>query len=317
MAQNKLFHGYNCYSAAVGEYCRRRNLPMVTEIIMTQWSFFFDRQMLKADQWYTGAWEGPVDTLLEEDLQRFASIRIEESSSTALAAEKESHAILQTGDQQIILVDFYYLDSVRWEHLHRFGIERQHNPHFILLADVDEDVFTILDPYYNYVGQMRSQVLQEARGAMTRQGEVAYRHYTVQVGETQMVEQREILCYRFHRYLQEKHYDAIAKLGGEIESWMDTFTEKQICGLALDAYNCLQSTVDQHRNLRDWFCLQNPSLSQTLLELENEWALVRKMFFSTFVSSKVRQVDLKVIAQNLQRLAGLEESFARQVFQTW
>lgn len=316
MGYNKLFHGYNCYSAAVGEYCLRRKVSGVQELILSQWSFFFNLQMFLNGQWYTGAADGPVDLLLQKDLKRFCSLCIEEHCLPADAAETESLAILERDEQQIILVDFYYLKSVRWEHLRRFGIERQHDPHFIILEGRDREKFTFLDPYYDYRGQMERDVLQEARSSITRQGGVGYRHYIVNHVEQKKIDLREVLYYRFRRYIDEKQYNGIARLGEEILFSGDFILAQKNCRWALDGCFCLKSTVDQHRNLQQIAALHGILLPSELPELENEWALVRKLFFSIFVLRRACPADLLEVSEKLRRLAEREETFARRVIDT-
>lgn len=313
MKTDRLFHGYNCYSAAVGEYCNGTEFAGIHDLILSQWSFFFDKNMLLNGQWYTGASDGPVDILLREDLKKFCFLVVEEHYPRNRDSQSEIENLLKVNNQVIILVDFYYMESVRWEHLGRFGFERQHNPHFIVLDNMSRGEIAFRDPYYNFRGQMDKELLRKAQSSLTRQGGVDYRYYSVKHIDDVVADFREVILYRFNRYLSEKQYNQISVLGEELLKNSDFILAQQDFKWAVDGYFCIKSVVDQHRNLQDTALRKGISLPSGLTDLENEWMLVIKEIFNIFASQKACRADIVRLSDNLHILAKHEELFARKV----
>src|SRR3712207_8159327 len=75
------FHGYNCYSSVVGEICKRGKNYSVLNLINTQISFCFDKNLFWNNQWFAGSMLSPIDELLDFDLKYFLGIRSEEHTS--------------------------------------------------------------------------------------------------------------------------------------------------------------------------------------------------------------------------------------------
>lgn len=313
MKTDRLFHGYNCYSAVVGEYCRGTEFAGVHDLILSQWSFFFDKKMLLNGQWFTGAADGPVDILLQEDLKQFCSLEVEEHYPGNRVSQCEMENLLKIKNKVIILVDFYYLESVRWEHLERFGIQRLHDPHFIIIESMDKDSIKFLDPYYNFRGCMDYSILQKAQSSVTRQGEVGYRYYSVQYNRNRKINLREVISYRLKRYIDEKYYSAIADLGEELVSNSDFIMGQKDFRWAVDACFCLKSTLDQHSNLRDITYANSITLPSELTDLENEWAIIRKTIFGMFVSHRTSMSDLLDLRNRFQGISKMEKAFACKV----
>lgn len=68
------FHGYNCYSAVVGEICKRDSNNLVLDLINTQISFYFDKNLFWDNEWFAGSMISPIDKLLDFDLKYFFGI---------------------------------------------------------------------------------------------------------------------------------------------------------------------------------------------------------------------------------------------------
>ncbi|HEX2925152.1 MAG TPA: DUF6005 family protein [Ruminiclostridium sp.] len=314
MKTDRLFHGYNCYSAAVGEYCAGMEYAGVHDLILSQWSFFFDKNMLLNGQWYTGASDGPVDILLREDLKKFCSLHVEEHYPSNRDSRSEIEHLLKLNNQVIILVDFYYMESVRWEHLGRFGFERQHNPHFIILeGEGDQEKISFRDPYYNFRGQMDKELLRKAQSSLTRQGGVDYRYYSVRHFNDGVENFRELILYRFNRYISEGQFNLISVLGEELLSNAEVILEQKDFRWAVDGYFCLKSVIDQHRNLQDTALRKGINLPTGLTDLENKWMLVIKEIFNIFVSQKAFRADIVKLYDNLHFIAKHEALFAEKV----
>lgn len=312
MSTEKMFHGYNCYSAAIGEYCNNKLNSGIHDLILSQWSFYFDKSMMLNGQWFTGAADGPVDLLLYKDLNRFCSLIVEEHRLNGESILSEIQELLRLENQLIILVDFYYLESVQWEHLKRFGVERVHDPHFIIINEIDQDGVTFIDPYYNFRGQMSLDILKKAQNSITRQGGIEYRYYLVKNIVQKDIDLREVIKFRFMRYMEEKQYMAIAEFGQELINNADYILKQKSFAWAIDTCFCLKSTSDQHMNLNETAFQNSIELPSQLLDLENEWALIRKSIYSMFLKRKVALSNIQVISEQLCCLAEKEKYFAQQ-----
>lgn len=313
MNTSKLFHGYNCYSAAIGEYCTNEKIPGAIELILSQWGFFFDENMLVNGQWYTGASDGPVDIQLKEDLKELCSLQIDEKYPEVGAEEGEVQRVLRDNNQLIILVDFYFLDSVRWEYLSRFGFKRQHNPHFIILEELNEKHAIIRDAYYNFKGQISRDILRKAQRSMTRQGEVNYQYYSFNHTSSRKVNLRETIHYRFSRYINEKKYNDITAFGEKLVSNSEFILGQKELTWAGDGYFCLKSVVDQHRNLHELSLRNEITLPEGLSELENEWTIIIKDLFNFLLTHSVRRTDLLKLSEKILIVSKEEEVYARKV----
>lgn len=173
----ELFNGYNCLSAALGEYSIRKKYNYITDVINSQLTFIFDEKPFWDDEWFAGSTLEPLDKYLLNDLIKYQCGNLYQEKMT-LDREIE---YLKKNDLLIVLVDFYYMKSVDWKLLKRFNILPEHDPHFILVESIDtfNNRVSIIDPYYNYVGKMELDRYVLARSGDTRQGKVENIAYLV------------------------------------------------------------------------------------------------------------------------------------------
>lgn len=297
------FQGYNCYSSALGEYASNKNIIELQKLILTQWTYFFDREQFLNNQWYTGAADGPVDIILNKDIEQFLDMRIIEHKKTAKQAIDESIEITKDKDHEIVLIDFYYLNSFNWKSLGRFNVTREHDPHFIILTNIDDDNAYIIDPYYHHKEIMKLEDFMAARNSVTKQGKIYFNSYEIDYRHRKDVNIKEVLHYRFNRYLDEEMYLNIEKFAIEITKHLD-YAERQ---WSFTGYNCLNSIIYQHQNLMEIQEKFDISLPGNLEELYNVWALIRKKLFEYFSRGNVAIDDISCM---LHKIAELEKKYA-------
>ena len=67
----ELFNGYNCLSAALGEYSIRKKYNYITDVINSQLTFIFDEKPFWDDEWFAGSTLEPLDKYLLNDLIKY------------------------------------------------------------------------------------------------------------------------------------------------------------------------------------------------------------------------------------------------------
>lgn len=300
------FQGYNCYSSAVGEYAKEKKIPEIENVILSQWTFFFDKEQFFKNQWYTGAADGPVDVVLNEDLENFSNIRILEHLSWEDEAINESKVFLKKQGYQIVLLDFYYLNSFNWNSLKRFNVTREHDPHFVVLTEISNGQAHVTDPFYHHKEIMPVEDFMKARSSLTKQGKIRFNSYEIVCGDIRRVNIKELLYYRFSRYLKEKMYQKIEEFAVTVKNQPDETDRKW----SFTGYNCLNSIIYQHQNLMKIYKLYDFNLPLGLDDLENTWALIRKKLFEYYNRGNS---SVEEISNSILNAAALEKNFAEGV----
>ncbi|MCW6109113.1 hypothetical protein [Clostridium sporogenes] len=310
---NNFFHGYNCFSAALGEYAKQKNKEEINKIILSQLTFMFSKELFWANSWFGGSTLLPVDNFIKQDLERFANITITEDSSTDGQAIEQTKKSIEKNGFQIILVDFYYIKSVNWDILKRYNILPEHDAHFIIITSIDERQAGIIDPYYNYQGTISIDDLNIARGSKTRQGVVNYNSYEINLDNVKSFDLREVIKFRFERFLNEKMYYLVEQVGVEIDRKRLIEGKNQNRIWSLSGYNCLRSSLDQYSNLKKIKEMYEINMPDGLNELENQWALIRKKLIEFYHH---RLNELEEVSYLLLKTAQLEKSYANKVLNT-
>lgn len=299
------FQGYNCYSSALGECAKDKKIPEIENIILSQWTFFFDEQQFLKNQWYTGAADGPVDVVLNKDLENFSNIYILEHLSSDSEALNESEEFLQRQGYQIVLVDFYYLNSFNWKSLSRFNVLREHDPHFIILTEINHGHVRIIDPYYHHVETLKIEDFRKARSSMTKQGKINYNSYEIAYKETKRVNVKELLYYRFDKYLKEEMYHKIEEFATVVKNQLTKSERKW----SFIGYNCLNSIIYQHQNLMRIKKMFNIDIPADLENLHDKWALIRKKLFEYYSCGNTSTEE---ISDMIFEIADLEKNFTKE-----
>jgi hypothetical protein len=301
------FHGYNCYSAVLGEYANRKNINEIDKVILSQLTFVFDKDSFWNDNWFAGSTLMPVDRYLEQDLKNFADVTVREHCSNEAQAIERTRKCLEKYKLEIVLVDFYYLESVNWKSLKRYNIVPEHDPHFIIVTDMDKESVSIIDPYYNYQGVITADIFQRARGAQTRQGSVDFKSYDPYTDNVKTVDIGKLLKFRCERFLKDRMYYQIEEMGMEIDKKRLIEGKNQDRHWALNGYNCLRSAVHQHSNLNKLAEMYDINMPSGLGELENQWALIRKKLFAFH---NYRFDRLEEISYLVFKTARMEKNYA-------
>ena len=306
----KFFNGYNCYSAAIGEYANQKNIKEIDKIILSQRTFMFNKDCFWNNDWFAGSTLTPVDSYLEKDLEDFCNVKITEYSSTAADNIEKTKNCLEKNKLQIVLVDFYCLESVNWEVLKRFNILPEHDPHFIIVTGMDSDSLKIIDPYYNYQGEISIEKFQIARESDTRQGKLHFKSYEPYLTDLKYVDLKKIVKFRFERFLYEKMYYKVEEMGVEFDKRRLIEGKNQNREWALSGYNCLRSTMDQHANINKLARMYDINIPLGSIELENQWGLIRKKLLEFY---NYRLDDLEEISYLVLKTAVMEKKYAKKV----
>jgi hypothetical protein len=299
----ELFNGYNCLSAALGEYSIRKKYNYITDVINSQLTFIFDEKPFWDDEWFAGSTLEPLDKYLLNDLIKYQCGNLYQEKMT-LDREIE---YLKKNDLLIVLVDFYYMKSVDWKLLKRFNILPEHDPHFILVESIDtfNNRVSIIDPYYNYVGKMELDRYVLARSGDTRQGKVENIAYLVSFpAKSNCYDIKSLFYDRIQRYFEEKMFEGIFKMGEEIDKRRLIYGPDQDRKWAINAYNCLRSSMDQHTNLNKFAKNYHIELTEEFEALENMWGQLRKKLIEYY---NHRLDDLEEISYATFKIGQIEK----------
>lgn len=308
----KTFIGYNCFSSAVGQYASMQGNKSLLDIIGSQWTFFYSEDLFWKNCWYAGASIYPVDILLIRDLHDFAELSIREEIQSKEEAFINSKMKLKEKNAQIILVDFFYLNSVNWDYMKRFHIFPQHDSHFIILTEIRDDKAIFIDPYYSYKGEISLSELDMARNHETVQGMISYQSYEIGNTNERKIELNDLIRFRFNRFLKEKMYLAMEEFAIGVEKKRLIEGKEQDRQWAIIGYNCLRSIVEQRYNLRLLSKFRQIELPQGILNLENKWSSIRKMLFEFYSDGRF---CLDKISYELFQISILEKEYAYEVIE--
>lgn len=302
----KTFNGYNCFSSAIGEYTKYNLNDRILDLIQSQWVFLFDKDLFWNNLWYVGASLKPVDNLLVQDLKQFTDITVSELTATKTDALCQSKEVIRRDQAQIILVDFYYLESVNWKSMRRFKVYPQHDAHFIILTAIEEDMAVYIDPYYSYQGVISLTDLAQARNHETKQAVISYHSYEI-VNNYCEYDLKKAMSARFRRFLSERMYYKMEEFAIEVDRKRLIEGKMQNRNWAMDGYNSLRSIVEQRSNLLMVQKKYNLALPEGLQQLEDGWAQVRKLLFEFYYSNTF---CLDRIAYEIFELSALEKEYA-------
>lgn len=304
------FHGYNCYSSVIGELSKRENNTKVLDLINTQISFYFDKDLFWNDEWFAGSMLSPIDRLLDFDLKFFLGL---EKCRLNKEYDNLNNLMELMNDKSNIfaLVDFYYLNSVDWKSLEQFNIFPEHDPHYVILDKVVEDKIYYSDPYYDYRGELSFQEFLSCINGETRQGKINNQIFFMkQINCFNKFNIKELIQYRFKRYNDQKMPYNIELLGMEIDK------RRLIKGTntgekwALNAYNCLRSIEDQYTNLSKISEINKIEFQQEFYEISTFWGLIRKKIIEYYYG---RNFNLNEISYSIIKVAHRERELARKI----
>lgn len=304
------FHGYNCYSSVIGEIYKRESNNEVLDLINTQISFYFDRNLFWNDEWFAGSMLSPKDKLLDFDLKFFLGIEKFLINKKYVDLEGLMN-LINSKSSVFALVDFYYLNSVDWNTLKQFNIFPEHDPHYIILDKVLEDKICYSDPYYDYKGKLSFMEFLNCIKSQTRQGEINNQiFYLEQCYSSNNISISDLIRYRFRRYDELNMPYNIELLGVEIDK------RRLINGInkgekwVLNAYNCLRSIEEQYINLHKISKINIFEYQQEFYDISISWGLIRKKLIEYYYG---RNFNLNEISYSIIKTAYKERELARQI----
>lgn len=306
----KLFHGYNCFSAVIGQHLLNIGREDLLDAIKIHWSFDFNPYLFWEKSWYVGTCVEPTDYLLQYDLQVFDGIITTKYKADRIRAQTAMTEVLNKYSSHIVMIDFYYLEF--WNRLHRFTATPQHNPHFINVVEQTKDSITYQDPLYNYCGKMDKDQFLRIRNNTVRKIDIDFEYYTVELEvKKAQYTNRDRLYFQFERYLKQEQYLKINEFGdavfNRIESKMDMDDKEWM----INAYNSLQSIVYQHLNISKVITKENINLQQELKALVQAWTQIRQYFYDLYFNDTFQTASQ--IKELLYRIGQEEQSFSNKL----
>ena len=306
------FHGYNCYSAVVGEICKRDSSNLALDLINTQISFYFDKNLFWGDEWFAGSMISPIDELLDFDLKYF--LGIEKSKCIGKFDDvNELNNMINEKKHIFALVDFFYLDSVDWKVLKKFNILPEHDPHYIILDKIVDKNIYYSDPYYDYIGKLSFERFSSCIKGMTRQGYIDKQIYFLsnsKVFKNNHIDIKEVIKFRFKRYSELAMPYNIELMGVEIDKRRLIDGIKMGEKWVLNAYNCLRSIEDQYINLSNISKTNGIKYQQEFYELSTQWGKKKKKLIECYYG---RNFNLNEISYSIIKVAYKEKKLTKQI----
>ncbi len=310
--KKKGFHGYNCYSAVIGELSIQNNKNNIVDLINSQVSFLFDKDLFWANSWFAGSMINDKDELLDYDLKKILGINFQKIDADINSIEFIEE-ILKSNTLVIGLIDFFYFDSVDWKTLEKFNVYPQHDSHYVIIESVTKDSILYSDPYYDYRGSVSFEKFKKAIRSQTRQGEINCKFINVNSirnEENVKIDLKDIIKMRFERYLALDMVSNVESLGVELDKRRLYNGIEENRDWALTAYNCLRSAEDQYYNLSVLTKSNGICDDLNFLELNFEWDSVRKKFIEYYYG---RNLNLNDIAYSIIKISYKERKLANKI----
>ena len=140
---------------------------------------------------------------------------------------------------------------------------------------------------------------------MTKQGKINYNSYEIAYKETKRVNVKELLYYRFDKYLKEEMYHKIEEFATVVKNQLTKSERKW----SFIGYNCLNSIIYQHQNLMRIKKMFNIDIPADLENLHDKWALIRKKLFEYYSCGNTSTEE---ISDMIFEIADLEKNFTKE-----
>ncbi|ETT13564.1 putative NlpC/p60-like peptidase [Fusobacterium sp. CM21] len=310
MEKSNYFHGYNCFSSALGEGLKKLNREECLKIINLRWTFDYCKEMEDDNLWFIGACVEPYDYLLQYDINRFCGIEIIE----VIPDKKDSIKILEEeiakNGFQFTMVDFFCMKSIDWNRMERFGFYPRHLPHFIIITEIKNGFATYIDPQYRFTGRISIEELNFARNGEVCHIEIANRYFTFLQHISTEININEYIKYQLYRYVNNKHINKIEMFAADIMEIYDREKYKENNEWFFNTYLSLESIVDMRVAFSSSIININYTQKEELKRIVDIWIRIRKLFFNMYKKKEYRcNENINVTINMLLAVKKAEETF--------
>ncbi len=277
--KNGLFHGYNCFATAVGQHFLNVKNLLSTDALVYRWTFDYNKYWVDDNVWSVGACVEAADYLLQYDLMLNDGIRIIEQQKNSLQDDLlQMNAQIAEDGSYVIMVDFYYLKSIEWERMKRFGYFPQHLPHFICVNRVEDDAITYQDPMYGFEGNMSMEDYEKSRKLTVCGVDKNWTYYVFDFTKQKKVSNEERIKFQLERYLNNQQYSYILKFAKSFIEKKEEFIKKGKFDWAFSFYLALESVTLQRQGFMMGVAKQFPQCQGIFSPLIRNWIKVRTSF---------------------------------------
>lgn len=310
--KNGLFHGYNCFSSAIGQHLANVKQSAALETVTVRWTFDFNREWLKNNVWCAGACVEPSDYLLQYDLYRMEGIRIETCRADFEKSQEEMRRDIAAYGSHVVQLDFYYLTSIDWKKMERFGYYPQHLPHYICVTGVEEDQVLYQDPMYRYSGSITAADLEYARTRRVCEMDLYRTYYKFNwENSRQPYTLEEKIKYQLTRYLENEQFEMIEKFAEALGESCEEFQETDVFDWAFNCYLSLDSVALQRQAFLQAVRKKYPECQDLVMPLVEDWIHLKKSFHQIY--SEKNAAFLKNIIGLLKTILSKEQETVEQM----
>ncbi|MGB8453611.1 MAG: hypothetical protein WCD89_14940 [Anaerocolumna sp.] len=308
----KLFHGYNCFSTALGQHFLNTNQLKPIDTILFRWTFDFNKEALFDEVWCVGACVEATDYLLQYDLYKIEKVKITAHKTTMVEASRILSEDVRNVGSHVIMVDFFLMKSIDWDKSRRFGYYPKHLPHFVTVIKETETDVTYQDPLYRFVGNISKDDLAKARCSTECFMDIDYEYYEIEaVGGKADYTMKDKIYYQFRRFVDNGQLDAIENFGNALICVKNRMESTQDFNWVFNIYLALESVIDMRQNFVGLFGQENNGLREHLLTLLLKWVSVRKDFLNMYRNKDI--VNIQSTVNKIFYLREQEEKFAKIV----
>lgn len=268
--KESLFYGYHGLSSVIGEYSVRKGYADIIDIIDSQLTFLLDKQLFWRDEWFAGAALRSADTYLLEDLESYSGMHLELKSMTL----EEELAEIERNQMVIVAVNFNCFGMEEEKFQEKWRI-LETNPRFVLTTEIDlkKRIVMLTEPYNQFTGKLpleqyiSARVGEEGTENLKNMG---YLPSFSSVNERNL-DADKLFYDRVERFCKMKMYDNIIDLEEEMDKRRLIGGKKQDRGWVGNGYQCLRSSLYQHRNINRFIRKHMIDVPEEFLKLEEQW----------------------------------------------
>ena len=290
MVMSSYFHGYNCFSSVLGESLKILKKEEYLKFISLRWTFDYCRAMEDDNLWFIGACVEPYDYLLQYDLNKFCGIEIKEVIPEIDKINRELRNELSENGFQLTMVDFYYMKSIDWNRMERFGFYPRHLPHFIVVTELTENGIRYIDPQYRFTGQMKMDEFTLARDSKVCNIEINNRYFRF-INKNKNENKDDYVKYQLERYLKNKHINKISMFASDVMEIYIKEQDRNNIEWLFNTYLSLESIVDMRVDFSRNILNLNEFQKVELKKVIEIWIKIRKLFLNMYKKPNLRSVE--------------------------
>ncbi|KDE74248.1 hypothetical protein FUSO7_03920 [Fusobacterium necrophorum BFTR-2] len=282
MKKSLYFHGYNCFSSALGESLKKLNREECLKLINLRWTFDYCKEMEGDNLWFIGACIEPYDYLLQYDINKYGGIEIVEVIPSKENSVRVLEEEISKNGFQFTMVDFFCMKSIDWDRMERFGFYPRHLPHFIIVTEIKNGFVTYIDPQYRFTGQISIAELNFARNSEVCNIEISNRYFTFIQHNIKKINIIEYIKFQLDRYISNKHINKIGMFASDIMEIYIREKNKNNKEWLFNTYLSLESIVDMRVAFSNNIINLKHAHMEELKNIVDIWIKIRKIFLNMY-----------------------------------